>query len=93
MLNTSQRDNDGVYTMIRAILVGLLAGWLAGKLVRGRGYGVLADTLLGLVGGLIGAIVFSPFGIHAYHSGGMLAVSTVGAVLLVLVTRVARDEL
>ena len=44
--------------MIRVIIVGLIAGWLAGKLMRGYGYGAVADILLGLVGGIIGSILF-----------------------------------
>src|SRR5690242_21688972 len=79
--------------MIRAIIVGLMAGWLAGKLMRGRGYGVLADVALGLVGGLVGGIIFAMVGFHAYNSVGVLAVSTVGALLLVTATRVVRGEL
>ncbi len=79
--------------MIRAIIVGLMAGWLAGKLMRGRGYGVIADILLGLVGGLIGGIIFAIAGFHVYNSIGVLAVSTVGALVLVTATRVVRGEL
>lgn len=83
---------QGLGTMIRAIIVGLMAGWLAGKLMRGRGYGVIADILLGLVGGLIGGVIFAMVGIHAYNSIGVLAVSTVGALILVTLTRVFRGE-
>jgi uncharacterized membrane protein YeaQ/YmgE (transglycosylase-associated protein family) len=78
--------------MIRAIIVGLIAGWLTGKMMRGYGYGALADILLGLVGGIIGSIVFGFFGLHAYHAIGSLTVSTVGALLLVAASRVIGDE-
>jgi uncharacterized membrane protein YeaQ/YmgE (transglycosylase-associated protein family) len=79
--------------MLRAIIVGLMAGWLAGKLMRGRGYGVLADILLGLTGGLVGGVIFAMAGFHAYNSVGVLAVSTVGALVLVTATRLVRGEL
>jgi uncharacterized membrane protein YeaQ/YmgE (transglycosylase-associated protein family) len=78
--------------MIRAILVGLIAGWLAGKLMRGYGYGAVADILLGLVGGMIGSIIFGVVGLHAYHAVGSITISTLGAILLVAASRVMRDE-
>ena len=52
-------------TMIYAIVVGLIAGWLAGQVMRGGGYGIIVDILLGLVGGVIGGWVFGLLGITA----------------------------
>ena len=82
--------------MIRVIIVGLIAGWLAGKLMRGYGYGALADIVLGLVGGIVGSILFGVFGLHAYHAIGSITISTIGAMLLVAASRLGsqmmRDE-
>jgi len=78
--------------MIRVIIVGLIAGWLAGKLMRGYGYGAIADILLGLVGGIVGGIIFHVFGLHPYHAIGSIMVSTIGAMLLVAASRVISDE-
>ncbi|MGH7840172.1 MAG: GlsB/YeaQ/YmgE family stress response membrane protein [Candidatus Binataceae bacterium] len=69
--------------MIRAILIGLIAGWLAGKLMRGRGYGILADIILGLVGAIIGQWLFIRLGVRVYGGFAFLAMATVGAVILV----------
>jgi len=44
--------------MIYSILVGLIAGWLAGQVMKGGGYGVLMDIILGLLGGIVGGWVF-----------------------------------
>ena len=74
--------------MIYAIVVGLIAGWLAGQVMRGGGYGILIDILLGLVGGVIGGWVFGALGI--WPGGGIIGsiiVSFVGAVILVALTR------
>jgi uncharacterized membrane protein YeaQ/YmgE (transglycosylase-associated protein family) len=79
--------------MIRAIIVGLIAGWLAGKMMRGYGYGALCDIVLGLIGGVVGSMVFGVFGLHAAHVIGSVTVSTVGALLLVAGARVLGDEL
>ncbi len=79
--------------MLHSILIGLVAGWLAGQIIRGDGYGMLADILLGLVGGVIGGAFFAVFGVHAHHLLGALIVSTVGATALVMTTRIIRGEL
>jgi uncharacterized membrane protein YeaQ/YmgE (transglycosylase-associated protein family) len=69
------------------MIVGLLAGWLAGVVTRGRGFGCLADIVIGLVGAVIGGWVFSKLGIQAWGFFGSVAAATVGAVLLVAVAR------
>ncbi len=69
------------------IIIGLIAGWLAGKVTRGAGFGCLADVVLGLVGALLGGWLFTRLG---FFGGGFLfslAAATVGAVLLVAVAR------
>jgi len=69
------------------LLVGLIAGWLAGKVSRGRGFGCLADIFLGLVGAVLGGWIFTRLGIFG---GGVLysiAAATLGAVLLVVIAR------
>jgi uncharacterized membrane protein YeaQ/YmgE (transglycosylase-associated protein family) len=79
--------------MIASILIGLIAGWLTGKLLNGEGYGALCDLLLGLVGGVIGAALFAMVGLHAHGALGAIVIATAGAVGLVTLTRVITDEL
>jgi uncharacterized membrane protein YeaQ/YmgE (transglycosylase-associated protein family) len=77
--------------MIYSILVGLIAGWLAGQVMKGGGYGVLMDIILGLLGGLIGGWLFGSLGI--WPAGGIvgsIVVSFVGAAILVGLTRMLR---
>jgi uncharacterized membrane protein YeaQ/YmgE (transglycosylase-associated protein family) len=69
------------------ILIGLIAGWLSGKVTRGGGFGLLADLFLGLVGGVIGGWIFAQLGIHSYGFVGSLAAATVGAIVLVTIAR------
>jgi uncharacterized membrane protein YeaQ/YmgE (transglycosylase-associated protein family) len=69
--------------VIGIIIVGLIAGWLAGKLMRGHGYGFFADIALGLVGAVIGSWLFRQFGVVAIGGIGFLATATIGAMLLV----------
>ena len=77
--------------MIYSILVGLIAGWLTGQVMKGGGYGVLIDIVLGLLGGIIGGWVFGSLGV--WPAGGIvgsIVVSFVGAVILVGLTRMLR---
>lgn len=67
------------------IVLGLLAGWLAGKLSRGRGYGCIADVLLGLLGSVIGGWVCTKLGIFGGGFLFSLAAATLGAVILVAI--------
>ncbi len=69
------------------IIIGLLAGWIAGHLTRGRGFGCLVDVILGLVGAVIGGWIFTRLGITTLGFWGSLAAATLGAVLLVAIAR------
>ncbi|MGA2717646.1 MAG: GlsB/YeaQ/YmgE family stress response membrane protein [Candidatus Acidiferrales bacterium] len=73
--------------IIEFLLVGLIAGWLAGKVMKGGGYGVLVDIILGILGGILGGWLF---GMVGWQGGGLIAsivVAFIGAVMLVAITR------
>lgn len=73
------------------IVVGLIAGWATGKIMRGAGYGVLADIGLGIVGAVVGGWLMQSLGVSA--SGGLIPtilVAIVGAVVVVVVVRLLR---
>jgi uncharacterized membrane protein YeaQ/YmgE (transglycosylase-associated protein family) len=77
--------------MLYSIVVGLIAGWLAGQVMRGSGYGILIDIVLGLIGGVIGGWLFGALGV--FPGGGVIGsilVSFVGAVILVAISRAIR---
>ncbi len=70
------------------ILIGLIAGWLAGALVKGGGFGVIGDIVVGILGALIGGFLFRAMGVSA--GGGLLGsiiVATIGAIILIVVLR------
>lgn len=75
------------HSLIGWILIGLIAGWLSGKVTRGVGFGCLADVILGLIGALLGGWVFFKLGIWGGGFLFSLAAATVGAVLLVAIAR------
>jgi uncharacterized membrane protein YeaQ/YmgE (transglycosylase-associated protein family) len=70
--------------------VGLVAGWLAGVLMKGGGFGLLGDLLAGVLGGLLGASLFGALGISAGGFFGSVIVATVGAVVLVFLLRLVK---
>jgi len=74
------------------IIVGLIAGWAAGKIMKGGGYGTIADILLGIVGGIIGGWVV---GLLGFGAGGFIwsvLVATLGAIILIWITRLIKKE-
>lgn len=77
--------------MIYSIIVGLIAGWLAGQVMKGGGYGLIMDIVLGLLGGILGGWVFGSLGIGAGTGMiGSIVVSFIGAVILVAITRMLK---
>jgi len=75
--------------LIWFLLIGALAGWLAGHLTRGRGFGLLGDIAIGVVGALVGGFVFSMVGLQWFGRIGTLVTSTVGALILLAIYRLA----
>ena len=72
------------------IVVGVIAGWITGLIVKGRGYGLVGDLIIGLLGGLIGGWLFSRFGWTAMTWLGEIIVAIVGGVVLVTIVRLLR---
>jgi uncharacterized membrane protein YeaQ/YmgE (transglycosylase-associated protein family) len=70
------------------LIVGLIAGWLAGQLSRGRGFGCIVDIILGLVGSFIGGWIFVHLGILGGGFWYSLAAATLGAVILVAIAHI-----
>jgi uncharacterized membrane protein YeaQ/YmgE (transglycosylase-associated protein family) len=69
------------------IIIGLLAGWIAGEVSRGAGFGCLGNVAIGMVGSILGGWIFSRLGIFGGGFIYSLAAATVGAVVLVLIAR------
>jgi len=77
--------------IIVILFVGLVAGWLAGKVVRGTGFGIIGDILVGIAGAFISTLLFPRLGFHL--GTGIVSeiiYSAIGAVLLLLIVRLVR---
>ena len=72
------------------ILIGIVAGWLAGLVVRGRGLGIIADLVVGVIGALVGGYLFGILGVSAGGTIGSLITATVGAIILLCIVQLFR---
>lgn len=76
--------------IIAWIIIGALAGWITGKLMKGSGFGFLMDMIVGLVGALIGGFLSSHLGLGGVGDHGLImsiVIAVIGAVLLTLILR------
>ena len=84
-------SNEGIIVIL---FVGLVAGWLAGKIVRGTGFGLIGDILVGIAGALVASFLFPKLGIHL--GTGLISqiiYSAIGAIVLLLVVRLVRGRM
>jgi uncharacterized membrane protein YeaQ/YmgE (transglycosylase-associated protein family) len=72
------------------LLVGLIAGWLAGVLVKGGGFGLIGDMVVGIIGAVIGGYLFGASGLGVGGFLGAILVATLGAVILIVLLRLIR---
>jgi uncharacterized membrane protein YeaQ/YmgE (transglycosylase-associated protein family) len=78
-------------SLIVILLVGVIAGWLAGQIVRGTGFGLIGDLVVGIIGALIGNWLLPRLGVQL--GAGIIALivdATIGAIVLLLVVRLVR---
>src|ERR1700752_1321020 len=78
-------------SLLIILVVGLIAGWLAGQIVRGTGFGMVGDRLIGIAGAFIGSWLLPQLGLHL-GAGIVSAIinATIGALILLLVIRLVR---
>ncbi len=80
-----------VETIIIWLIVGAIAGWLAGQVVKGSGYGLIGDIIVGIIGAVIAGWLLPRLGI--YIGGGFIAAiidAFIGAVILLIILRLVR---
>lgn len=67
------------------LIIGALAGWIAGELTKGHGFGLLGNIVVGIIGAVLGGFLFNVLGIGSYGLLGQLIMSTIGAVVFLFV--------
>ena len=72
------------------LIIGIVAGWLAGQIMKGGGFGLLGDLVVGVIGALLGGWLFGLLGISAGGLIGALITATVGAIVLLFLIRLIK---
>jgi uncharacterized membrane protein YeaQ/YmgE (transglycosylase-associated protein family) len=79
------------YGIIAWLVIGAIAGWIAGQIVKGGGFGLVVDIIVGIVGAVIGGYLAGALGISV--GGGLIAsiiVAVIGAVILLFILRLIK---
>jgi uncharacterized membrane protein YeaQ/YmgE (transglycosylase-associated protein family) len=80
-------ENNSLGYWVWFLFIGGVIGWLAGLIIRGRGFGIIGDIVIGIVGAMLGGWMARILGLYAGNSLGAFLVALVGAVVLVGLTR------
>ena len=81
-------------SLLVILLVGAVAGWLAGRIIRGVGFGLVGDIIVGILGALIASFLFPRLGLHVGTGvGAEILAATIGALLLLIVVRLSRRSM
>ncbi|MFN3162778.1 MAG: GlsB/YeaQ/YmgE family stress response membrane protein [Pseudohongiellaceae bacterium] len=71
-----------ISSLISVLIIGAIAGWLAGNLYKGKGFGIVGNIAVGIVGAFVGSFIFTMIGLSAGGLIGNIIMSTLGAVVL-----------
>ena len=80
-------ENNNIGDWVWFLFIGGVIGWLAGIIVRGRGFGIIGDIVIGIVGAMLGGWLAGVIGLSTGSSAGAFLLALVGAVVLVGLTR------
>ena len=94
IIGNSAKGDTMLTALIIALAIGAIAGWLAGLLVQGTGFGLIGDIVVGILGALIASFLFPYFGMALIFGGGVLGaiiMAFIGAVILLVVVKVIKQ--
>ncbi len=78
-------------TIIAAIIIGAIAGWLAGQIVKGGGFGLIGDIIVGIVGAIIAGYLFPALGVSLGEGWiGSIIAATIGAIILLVILKLVK---
>lgn len=78
--------------LIYFLIVGLVAGWLAGQIMKGKGFGLLGNLIVGCIGAILGGYLFGLLGLSAYGLVGSLVTALAGALVLLWIIRLIKKK-
>ena len=77
-------------SLIMVLIIGALAGWLAGKIMKGKGFGIPVNIVVGIIGAIIGGFLFGLLGVSAGGFIGSLVTATIGAIVLLFLVSLVK---
>jgi uncharacterized membrane protein YeaQ/YmgE (transglycosylase-associated protein family) len=80
------------HSLIGFLIIGLLAGWIAGKLIRGGGFGLIGNLIVGIIGAFVGGFVFDFLGVQTGGTIGSLITAVIGAAMLLFLIGLIRKD-
>lgn len=78
--------------LIFTLVIGAVAGWLAGKIMKGKGFGILGNIVVGVVGAVVGGFLFGLLGVSTGGMAGSLVTATIGAIVLLWVVSLVKKS-
>ena len=78
----NSQTEESCVDIVWFLIIGIVAGWLAGKIMRGGGFGLIGDLVVGVIGAVLGGFLFGLLGLSANGLIGSLVTATVGAIVL-----------
>ena len=78
--------------LITFLIIGAVAGWLAGIIMKGGGFGLLVNIIVGIIGAIIGGFLFGAIGIYSGSFIGSIVIATAGAILLLYIVRIIKKK-
>jgi uncharacterized membrane protein YeaQ/YmgE (transglycosylase-associated protein family) len=72
------------------LFVGLIAGWLAGVIMHGGGYGIIGDIIIGIIGSFVGGFLFRLLGITTFSTLGAIIMAIIGAIIFISLLRILK---
>ena len=76
--------------LILTLVIGAVAGWLAGKIMKGKGFGVIGNIVVGVIGAILGGFLFGLLGVSAGGMAGSLVTATIGAIVLLWIVSLVK---
>jgi len=76
--------------LIFTLVIGALAGWLAGKVMKGKGFGIIGNIVVGVIGAVLGGFLFGLLGVSAGGMVGSLVTATIGAIVLLWIVSLVK---